>query len=97
MKTFTRRTFGKRILSVGVLPLLLPQAEPQPDIKTTTLVPETIAGYRLNPEEKKLAENFCSTHEKNLAPLRQRPLPNSLAPYFTVASPVMGSDSGASK
>jgi hypothetical protein len=87
MNKLTRRTFGKRVLAAGALPLLkleLQTSNPEPQI----IIPDKLAGYKLSAEEKLLATKFLTTQEKNMAPLRERDLPNSLAPSFVFASPI---------
>jgi hypothetical protein len=49
-----------------------------------------IAGYALTADEKHLAEHFLATHEKNMASLRARDLPNALAPALFFACPTTG-------
>ena len=94
MNTLTRRTFGKRILAAGALPLLKnPLLEPQSS-NPEQIVTDTIAGYKLTKEEKQLVAKFLSTHEKNMAPLREKDLPNSLAPSFVFGCPTTKGESG---
>ena len=87
MNTFTRRTLGKRLLFASVLPLLKNPILAQQTTETVVALPDTIAGYALTMEDKKLATKFLSEHEKNMKPLREKDLPNSLAPNFVFASP----------
>ena len=93
MNKLTRRTFGKRILATGVLPLLPQRSHAQTE--ATALIPPAIAGYKPTAEERALTEKYLSTHEKNFSSLRERDLPNSLAPFFVVTSPTMGGVSGS--
>ena len=89
MNKLTRRTFSKRLLATSTLPLInLPSfaaqtANPEPAVH----IPDTIAGYKLTPEEKQLAIKFLTNHEKNMSALREKELPNNLAPHFIFTSP----------
>lgn len=99
MNTISRRTFGKRFLAVGVLPLIAsPLDEAQtPGDEPGVAIPDMIAGYTLTQEEKQLAAKFLSTHEKNMLPLRGNDLPNSLPPAFLFASPAIRGENGETK
>lgn len=97
MNKLSRRTFGKRILAASALPLLKYPVPEQQTPAPVAVVPDTIAGYKLTQEDKQLAAKFLSTHEKNMAALRERDLPNSLAPNFLFASPRTGENGEAKK
>jgi hypothetical protein len=88
MEKLSRRTFGKYLLAATTLPLTVPQAQ-APSTERQTF-PPIIAGYTLTAEEKRLAEKFFATHEKNMASLRARDLPNALAPALFFACPTTG-------
>ncbi len=88
MDKLTRRTFGKHLLAASTLPLINLPSSAQETTNPETTVPDTIAGYRLTPEDKQLALKFLANHEKNMLPLREKELPNSLAPAFIFASPL---------
>lgn len=97
MQTLTRRTFTKTVL--GALPLMhesLRQVQSE-EAKSVVHLPDRVAGYLMTPEERRLALTFLENHEKNLQPLRDRELPNSLAPSFVFASPIINGEEGAAR
>ena len=92
MSPLTRRAFARTLLAASVFPAVkLPLAVGQ--IKQDTLpaptIPDSISGYALGGEEKQLTAKFLSTHEKNMAPLRAKDLPNSLPPNLLFRSPTV--------
>jgi hypothetical protein len=95
MQTLTRRTFANTVL--GALPLMhdsLRQVQTETP-KYVVHLPERVAGYLMTNEERRLALTFLENHEKNMQPLRERELPNGLAPSFIFASPGIKGEEGA--
>ncbi len=95
MNKLSRRTFGKRLLIAGAVPLVHLPSFAQETPKTEVAVPDSIAGYKLTSEEKKLALKFLKTHEGNMSALREKELLYSLAPSFIFASPHLKSETKA--
>lgn len=106
MNELTRRAFGKRILAASALPLLRnpiletlrrspygQTSNPEPQV----IVPDAVASYKLTQEDKPLVAKFLSIYEKNMSALREKDLPNSLAPNFIFASPRIGGESGEAR
>jgi hypothetical protein len=96
MNKLTRRLFGKKLLSAGALSLVehpylfsqIPNPEPVVDVLNS------IAGYTLSAEDRQLVVKYLSTHEKNMAPLRENDLPNNLAPNYVFTSPTTKGENG---
>ena len=87
MNKLTRRTFGKRLLATSSLPFINLPSYAEQTANPELAIPDTIAGYKLTAEDKQLAGRFLANHEKNMSALREKELPNSLAPAFMFASP----------
>lgn len=96
MKKLSRRTFGKYLLAASTLPFHTAETSPPPQNPSSAnpTIPDIIAGYTLTAEEKRLVEKFLAVHEKNMASLRERDLPNALAPAFHFASPASNGETG---
>ncbi|MFN0158664.1 MAG: hypothetical protein ACKVRP_11420 [Bacteroidota bacterium] len=82
MRTISRRRFAGLLIATPLMPalsdsLVTPTAL-HPDRHS---LPERVAGYVMTAEEKRLAQKFVDNHEKSIAPLRQRVLPNDLPPF----------------
>jgi hypothetical protein len=86
----SRRIFNKHLIAAATIPLVefaRDEATSQEQTTSPAPLPEVIAGYRLTEEDMRLAAKFLATHEKNLRPLRETDLPNSLPPSCIFASP----------
>jgi hypothetical protein len=100
MKPLNRRTFTKCLLTSSLIPIMhgqLPAIQIREMPPGTASVPDSIAGRELTLEERELVRKFIVSHEKEMIPLRQRDLPNSLAPGIVFASPIMHKTSGGSR
>jgi hypothetical protein len=99
MKTLTRRAFGTTLLSAGAIPLVRDaflHASSESD-QAGIVLPESVAGYVMTEDERKLALKFLENHERNMKPLREHDLPNDLAPSFIFASPILKGETGESE
>ncbi len=96
MKTLTRRAFSTTLLSAGAIPLVRDvflHASSESD-QSGIVLPESVAGYVMTEDERKLALKFLENHEKNMRPLREQDLPNHLAPNFIFTSPILKGETG---
>ena len=92
MISLTRRAFAKTLLAASVLPIAkLPLAvgQTKQDTLPPPAIPDSIAGYTPSSDEKQLAAKFLVNHEKNMQPLREKDLPNSLPPNLIFKSPTI--------
>ncbi len=86
MTTITRRIFAARLFAVSLLPWLKVRAGTQQEQGTPKSAPERIAGYNLTEDDRSVLAKYQSNLEKDMAPLRERDLPNSLAPLILFRS-----------
>jgi hypothetical protein len=92
MSPLTRRAFAKTLLAASVLPITkvpLAIGQTKQDSLPPPVIPDAIAGYTPTNEEKQLAAKFLANHEKNMMPLREKDLPNSLPPNLLFKSPTI--------
>ncbi len=99
MGPLSRRTFSKSLFAGLLLPatkLRLPELQEQSEqsVPLPATMPDTIAGYTLTPDDKKLVVKFLESHEKNMTPLRKDNLPNTLVPDILFTSPLMKKGEG---
>jgi hypothetical protein len=90
MIRISRRRFSKHLVVAATVPLVeFARDETRSQEQTTSPIPlpDVIAEYHLNDEEKHVAAKFLATHEKNMGPLRETDLPNALAPSYIFSSP----------
>jgi hypothetical protein len=73
--------------AVPLVEFVRDETKGQEQATSPTALPDVIVGYRLTDEDKRLTAKFLATHEKNMGPLREIDLPNSLAPSCIFTSP----------
>jgi hypothetical protein len=83
MPSLSRREFSKRLLAATILPSHLTANAAEQQETGSSAVLDVVAGYRLTDDEKELMRKFVDVHERNMAALRYRDLPNGLPPLFT--------------
>lgn len=83
MRTISRRHFAGLLVSAPLMPVFSDSLAAPADVRPPggPPFPRVLAGHTLTEEEEQLARAFLEGHEQSMAPLRQRVLPNDLAPF----------------